>query len=48
MSVEPVKTTIPFHRRVLKHPDFVAGRYSTHFVEQVFSDHKTTGELVGT
>ena len=48
MSVEPVKTTIGFHRRVLKHPDFVAGKYSTRFVEQVFSENTTTGELVGT
>ena len=28
-----VKTTIPFHRRVIDHPMFVAGDVSTHFIE---------------
>ncbi len=32
--VEGVKTTIPFHRRVLDHPRFVAGDVSTHFIEE--------------
>jgi acetyl-CoA carboxylase biotin carboxylase subunit len=32
-TVEGVKTTIPFHRRVIDHPLFVAGQISTHFVE---------------
>ncbi len=27
-----VKTTIPFHRQVLKHPDFVTANYDTNFV----------------
>ncbi len=31
--VEGVKTTIPFHRRVLDHERFVAGDVSTHFIE---------------
>ena len=31
--VEGVKTTIPFHRRVLEHPLYVAGRVNTHFIE---------------
>ena len=31
--VEGVKTTIPFHRRVIDHPLFVAGDVSTHFIE---------------
>ncbi len=31
--VEGVKTTIPFHRRVIDHPMFVAGDVSTHFIE---------------
>ena len=30
-----VKTSIPFHRRVLRHPDFLAGRYDTGFVERL-------------
>ena len=31
--VEGVKTTIPFHRRVIDHPLFIKGEISTHFVE---------------
>ncbi len=31
--VEGVATTIPFHRRVLDHPLFIAGEVSTHFIE---------------
>jgi acetyl-CoA carboxylase biotin carboxylase subunit len=33
-KVEGVKTTIPFHRRVLAHPLFVAGTVSTHFIDE--------------
>ena len=29
-----VKTTIPFHRQILKHPQFVAGDFDTRFIEQ--------------
>jgi acetyl-CoA carboxylase, biotin carboxylase subunit len=31
--VAGVKTTIPFHRLVLDHPQFVAGTVSTHFID---------------
>ncbi|NPA46215.1 MAG: acetyl-CoA carboxylase biotin carboxylase subunit [Chlorobi bacterium] len=31
--VEGVKTTIPFHRQLLDDPDFVAGNYTTKFME---------------
>jgi acetyl-CoA carboxylase biotin carboxylase subunit len=33
--VEGVKTTIPLHKRILVHPDFVAGKLDTHFLERV-------------
>ena len=33
--VEGVKTTIPLHKRILAHPDFVAGKLDTHFLERV-------------
>ena len=37
-QIDGVKTTIPFHRNLLKHPAFVRGtRYSTHFVEEWLS-----------
>lgn len=31
--IEGVKTTIPFHLRLMKDPDFVAGNYTTKFME---------------
>ncbi len=46
MAVDPLKTTIPFHRKVLNDPDFLAGKYSTHFIER-FAVQKPAGELVG-
>jgi acetyl-CoA carboxylase, biotin carboxylase subunit len=36
-TVEGVKTTIPFHRRVLDHALFVAGTVSTHFIDEQFN-----------
>jgi acetyl-CoA carboxylase biotin carboxylase subunit len=33
--VEGVKTTIPLQKRILAHPDFVAGKLDTHFLERV-------------
>jgi acetyl-CoA carboxylase, biotin carboxylase subunit len=33
--VEGIYTNIPFHRRLLDHPDFVAGTYDTRIVEQL-------------
>jgi acetyl-CoA carboxylase biotin carboxylase subunit len=35
-AVGGVRTTIPFHRAVMRHPDFLAGRLSTGFVERAF------------
>ena len=32
--VEGVETTIPLHRRILADPDFLAGRYDTHFLQR--------------
>jgi len=31
--IESVKTTIPFHRQLMDHPDYVAGNYTTKFME---------------
>jgi acetyl-CoA carboxylase biotin carboxylase subunit len=31
--VEGIKTTIPLHKRILADPDFVAGKFDTHFLE---------------
>jgi acetyl-CoA carboxylase biotin carboxylase subunit len=32
--VKGIKTSIPFHQKVLRHPVFLAGRYDTSFVEK--------------
>ena len=31
--IEGIKTTIPFHRQLMDHPDYVAGNYTTAFME---------------
>ncbi|WGH74357.1 acetyl-CoA carboxylase biotin carboxylase subunit [Tenacibaculum tangerinum] len=31
--IEGIKTTIPFHRQLMDHPDYVAGNYTTKFME---------------
>jgi acetyl-CoA carboxylase, biotin carboxylase subunit len=33
--VEGIKTTIPLHQRILSDPDFVAGKFDTHFLERL-------------
>jgi acetyl-CoA carboxylase biotin carboxylase subunit len=35
MAVEGIRTTIPFHQRLLAHPEFLAGRTSTQFVARL-------------
>ncbi|MCX5716479.1 MAG: acetyl-CoA carboxylase biotin carboxylase subunit [Candidatus Omnitrophica bacterium] len=34
--IEPIKTTIPFHKKVLSNPSFLRGKFSTDFVERLF------------
>ena len=31
--IEGIKTTIPFHRKLMDHPDYISGNYSTAFME---------------
>jgi acetyl-CoA carboxylase biotin carboxylase subunit len=31
--IEGVKTTIPFHQKLLQDPDFLSGNYTTKFME---------------
>lgn len=33
--IEPIKTTIPFHQRLLLNPYFIKGETSTHFVQEM-------------
>jgi acetyl-CoA carboxylase biotin carboxylase subunit len=36
--IEGVKTTIPFHRQLMDHPDYLAGNYTTKFMESFVMD----------
>ncbi|TXN37766.1 acetyl-CoA carboxylase biotin carboxylase subunit [Flagellimonas hymeniacidonis] len=38
--IEGVKTTIPFHRQLMDHPDYLAGNYTTKFMEDFEMDTK--------
>jgi acetyl-CoA carboxylase biotin carboxylase subunit len=43
-SIVPIKTTVPFHLRLLENPLFLKGEFSTHFVEEMLKE-KSEGEL---
>ena len=45
--IKGIKTTIPFHKLVLDHPDFLAGRFDTTFVDAVIAEFEKTKEKVG-
>ena len=36
--IEGIKTTIPFHRKLMDHPDYIAGNYTTKFMEDFKMD----------
>ncbi len=38
--IEGIKTTIPFHRQLMDHPDYLAGNYTTKFMENFKMDPK--------
>ncbi len=38
--IEGIKTSIPLHRRIMTHPDFVAGNLDTHFIEKLLNNGK--------
>ena len=31
--IEGIKTTIPFHRQLMDHPDYISGNYTTAFMD---------------
>ncbi len=33
--IQGIQTTVPFHQKVVRHPDFIAGRTSTRFLERL-------------
>jgi acetyl-CoA carboxylase, biotin carboxylase subunit len=47
ISGRGVKTTIPFHRRVLDHPQFRSGDVTTDFVEQMMSQEAAAAAAAG-
>ncbi|MDD5292506.1 MAG: acetyl-CoA carboxylase biotin carboxylase subunit [Candidatus Omnitrophica bacterium] len=42
--IEPIKTTIPFHRQILDNQAFKDGKFSTHFVEKLLEEKETKTE----
>ncbi|WP_242121203.1 acetyl-CoA carboxylase biotin carboxylase subunit [Aestuariivivens sediminicola] len=39
--IEGIKTTIPFHRQLMDHPDYLSGNYTTKFMETFVMDKRT-------
>jgi len=37
--IEGIHTSIPVHRQILADPDFLAGRYDTHFLDRLLCNH---------
>jgi acetyl-CoA carboxylase biotin carboxylase subunit len=35
--VEGIKTTIPYHKQLMKDPNFIAGHFTTHYLEKNFT-----------
>ena len=38
--IDPVKTTIPFYRRVIEDNEFMKGNYNTHFLDKFLEEKK--------
>jgi acetyl-CoA carboxylase, biotin carboxylase subunit len=43
--VDGIKTSIPLHLKILNDPDFVAGRFSTSYMEKFIKDKKSAAAL---
>jgi acetyl-CoA carboxylase biotin carboxylase subunit len=41
--IEGVKTTIPFHQQLMDHPDYLAGNYTTKFMEDFVMEPQGEG-----
>ena len=42
--VSGIKTTIPFHKKIVNHPDFIAGNMDTGLIERMMAEDKETSE----
>jgi acetyl-CoA carboxylase biotin carboxylase subunit len=38
-----IKTTIPFQQEIMRHKDFIAGKYDTGFVEKMLAERGAKG-----
>jgi acetyl-CoA carboxylase biotin carboxylase subunit len=38
--IEGIKTTAPLHRRIMDHPDFIAGTFSTKWMDTFLEELK--------
>jgi len=38
--IAPIKTTIPFHQRLMENPLFLRGDISTHFVQDMLKEEQ--------
>lgn len=45
--IEGVHTTVPFHEKLLEHPDFVSGQFATNFLEKNPLDLKESEPVSG-
>jgi acetyl-CoA carboxylase biotin carboxylase subunit len=41
--IEGIRTTIPFHKKVLNHPDFIKGNFGTDFIERMADAEQCAG-----
>lgn len=41
--IEGIRTTIPLHKRILNHPDFIKGNFSTNFIDKMNSYENNGG-----
>lgn len=42
-DIGPIKTTIPFHQKVLENPQFLKGDVSTHFIQEMLGGDDNSG-----
>jgi len=43
--IEGIKTSIPLHLKILNDPDFIAGKFSTSFMERYMPEKKSLNGL---
>jgi acetyl-CoA carboxylase biotin carboxylase subunit len=43
-TIAPIKTTIPFHLRLMENPLFLKGDISTHFIQELLHEKEKEGE----